>query len=412
MTIIAVIGIFTTQFFWYRNDIKIKEKQFNHRVCIAQKKVTSDLGQYYRKIEQNDSSENGNSNFDFLVIDKLIQIKLDSLLKKELVNYNITTPFVYGIIEKKTGQFLYKSTNNLDEELINTPYKTGLSFAINGKASELSVFFPDKHEFLMSEMIIWIILLTIFLLVILLLFTITLVLLYRQKRYSEMKTDFLNNMTHEFKTPIATISLASEMLIKPSVQQSPEKTERYTKIIFDENARLKNQVDQVLQISILNKREVKLKKRDLNAHDLIENCTRNASIHAKQRGGTILSNLQANKFNIYADRIHFSNIISNLLDNAIKYCLDAPRIIVSTKNVEDYIRIAVEDNGFGISQENQKHVFRRFFRVPTGNVHNVKGFGLGLYYVKSMVETHDGHVEIKSELNKGTRVEIFFPIYY
>ena len=224
-----------------------------------------------------------------------------------------------------------------------------------------------------------------------------------------MKTDFVNNMTHEFKTPISTISLASEMLLKPRVNQSSEKTEKYANIIYDENSRLKNQVEQVLQIAVLDKGNFKLKKKEVNLHEIIEMAVDNFEMIIKQRCGKIITSLDADMATFYADPIHITNIIHNLMDNANKYSPEIPEISISTRNNEKGIILSVEDKGIGISPENQKHIFKKFFRVHTGNIHDVKGFGLGLYYVKTIVEIHGGTINLVSELKKGTKIEIYFP---
>jgi len=224
-----------------------------------------------------------------------------------------------------------------------------------------------------------------------------------------MKTDFVNNMTHEFKTPIATISLASEMLLKPGINEMPEKTKKYASIIYDENSRLKNQVEQVLQIAVLDKGNFKLRKKEINLNELIEFATENFEMQIKQRNGKITTNLAASMSTFFADPDHITNIINNLMDNANKYTPETPEITISTRNSEKGIIMTVKDNGIGISSENQKHIFKKFFRVHTGNIHDVKGFGLGLYYVKTIVEAHGGSVTLQSELKKGTQFEIYFP---
>lgn len=224
-----------------------------------------------------------------------------------------------------------------------------------------------------------------------------------------MKSDFVNNMTHEFKTPISTISLASEMLMKPTVLESKNRILKYATVIYDENSRLKNQVEQVLHIALLDKSAFRLKIKEINAHKLIDQCIRNFKLIVRERKGKISCKLEAANPVIYADKIHFANILTNLLDNANKYSSEAPDILVATKNSNNGLIITVEDKGIGISQENQKQVFKKLYRVPTGNIHNVKGFGLGLFYVKKIVETHGGYIKVKSELLKGSTFEIFFP---
>ena len=224
-----------------------------------------------------------------------------------------------------------------------------------------------------------------------------------------MKSDFINNMTHEFKTPIATISLASEMLMKQNIQEDPARTRRYARIIYDENTRLQNHVEQVLSVSLLERGQFSLKKREINVHDVISEAVENFSITIKERDGDIKTHFCATNFMIYADREHLTNVITNLLDNANKYSSGKPWIRIGTQSTDDGLIITVEDRGIGISLENQQLIFRKLYRVPTGNLYNVKGFGIGLYYVKTIVEAHGGHIILKSELNKGSRFDVYLP---
>ena len=232
---------------------------------------------------------------------------------------------------------------------------------------------------------------------------------FKQKQLSVIKTDFVNNMTHEFKTPISTVSLTAEMLLRDEVISKPELAKKYAKIIYEENQRLKLQVDQVLQVAVIDKGEIKIRKGDIDTHKVIQDLINKTQIILSERDGIINSQLNAKYPKIWADKMHFTNIISNLLDNANKYTLNSPNITVSTKNTNKGIIISVEDNGIGIKKENQKHIFRQFYRVHTGNIHDVKGFGLGLYYVKLMVESHAGDVELESEWGKGCKFNVFFP---
>jgi len=227
-----------------------------------------------------------------------------------------------------------------------------------------------------------------------------------------MKTDFINNMTHEFKTPIATISLASEMLLKKSVLDDREKSERYAKIIYDENTRLQNHVEQILSVSMLDRGKYRLKKKDTDIHELINEVVANFSLTIKERGGKIRTHFCASQYIIQVDKAHITNVIINLLDNANKYSTDQPWIRIGTQSTEDGLIISVEDKGSGISVEHQKQVFKHLYRIPTGNIYNVKGFGIGLYYVKTIVEAHGGHINLKSELNKGSRFDVYLPFNY
>lgn len=227
-----------------------------------------------------------------------------------------------------------------------------------------------------------------------------------------MKSDFINNMTHEFKTPIATISLASEMLLKKPVSEDPEKLRRYARIINDENTRLQNHVEQILSVSRLERGLFKLKKRETDIHLLIREVVENFSLTIRERNGTIKTHLIAKRFIVNVDKSHLTNVINNLLDNANKYSVSEPWISIGTQSTENGLTIIIEDHGIGISLENQRQVFKNLYRVPTGNIYNVKGFGIGLYYVKTIVEAHGGHINLKSELNKGSRFDVYLPFDY
>ena len=217
-------------------------------------------------------------------------------------------------------------------------------------------------------------------------------------------------MTHELKTPISTISLASQMLNDNSIPNSMKNIEHLSRVIFDESKRLSYHVEKVLQAAIFEKGRISLKIRRMDIHELINNVVKSFIIQVKTRNGQIIKNLDATYSIVNVDEVHFTNVLLNLLDNAIKYSKGQPNITVSTRSKKGGIVIAVEDLGIGISKDQQRRIFERFYRVPTGNVHNVKGFGLGLSYVKKIVEEHNGRISIESELNVGTKFEIFIPV--
>lgn len=234
----------------------------------------------------------------------------------------------------------------------------------------------------------------------------------KQKKLSEMKSDFINNMTHELKTPIATISLASEALNDKDIQQLPDMRDRYLKVISDENGRLAEQVERVLNMAAMDKRDFNLKEEVLDIHELIASAVEKTSLQVEKRSGTIKTILEANHSNVSVDRTHMTNIVQNLLDNANKYSPESPNISIRTFDNMDRISISVQDHGIGMSQEAQRHIFEKFYRVSTGNIHNVKGFGLGLAYVKTMVEAQGGAIKVESELNKGSKFIISLPLQH
>ncbi len=240
-------------------------------------------------------------------------------------------------------------------------------------------------------------------------FYYTISTIFRQKKLSEIKNDFISNMTHEFKTPISTISLACEVLNDKAIEKSPERTSNYVKMISDENKRLSLLVENILQTAILDKGEFKLKIQSTDIHTLIEQTIANIKIQVENKEGEITTELNAELPVINADRVHITNIIFNLIDNAIKYSNQNPVINIATRSNKHGIFISIKDNGIGISKENQHRIFDTMFRVHTGNVHNVKGFGLGLSYVKAVVEKHGGSIKVESELNKGSTFIVYLP---
>ncbi|MBN1113186.1 MAG: HAMP domain-containing histidine kinase, partial [Bacteroidales bacterium] len=240
-------------------------------------------------------------------------------------------------------------------------------------------------------------------------FYYTLSVIVRQKKISEMKNDFVNNMTHELKTPIATISLAAQMMCDNNIPTDSKNFESMGDIISKESKRLGLQVEKVLQMATLENGEIKLKKKEINVHSTIENIVRSNRMLVEQSGGVIKTCLKADYCTIKADEIHFVNIITNLLENAIKYSKENLVITLSTKNNDRGVYISISDNGIGIKKDDQKHIFDQFFRVHTGNRHDVKGFGLGLSYVKKIIDLHDANISVDSKIGEGTTFVIFFP---
>lgn len=344
---------------------------------------------------------------------KVDSVMLDTILRQELLNEGITTNYVYAI----SSQLPFaKPKANYYKEVQKECDSTKCYFKINLSPNNvfvtpqyLSVNFPNQQHYLLKTM--WAMLCVsggvILMLIVAFYYTITTI--SKQKKLSAIKNDFISNMTHEFKTPISTISLAAEMLNDASVLKTPEKQNRFVKMIMDENKRLSVLVESILQTSILDKGEFKLKPSENNVHDIIDQAIQNTQLLIDQRQGTITKHLYARNPVIVADKLHLTNIIFNLIDNAVKYTKDCPNIVITTKDTLNGIEIGVQDNGIGISKENQKKIFDKFYRVPTGNVHNVKGFGLGLSYVLAVVQKHYGTIYVESELGKGSTFKITMP---
>jgi two-component system phosphate regulon sensor histidine kinase PhoR len=333
--------------------------------------------------------------------------KIDSLFSKELLVHGIKANYVFDILDAQTNRLTFTEDENGSSELRDSPYKIALfpnAFLL--ESDELLLYFPDKDSLIIKNS--WKVLLISILLIFILigLFYSSISTIYKQKQLSVVKNDFINNMTHELKTPISTISLACEALSDKSLLLNTEIQSSYIGMIKDENKRLSVLVDNVLKSAVWDSTHLKLNFSKINLHDIIQKVSQNFDIQVNNRNGKLNLELNAKESCILADKVHFSNVIYNLLDNANKYSPETPKISISTKNEDGYLILSIVDNGIGISKENQKKIFDKFFRVSTGNIHDVKGFGLGLSYVKSIADLHHAEISIESAKNKGTTINI------
>ncbi len=336
--------------------------------------------------------------------------QLDSLLAAELTNKGITTNYDYRILDEETGEIVLTSTQELPQVAKNALFKASLfPNDLLGEGSTLLVSFPNQKSFLLHK--IWTSMASsgVLLLTIIFCFGYAVQTIIKQKKISEIKNDFINNMTHEFKTPISTVALACEALQDEQLASQVSFQKRYLKIISEENKRLGLQVEKVLQMAALDRQDFRLKMEPVNINLVIEKAIDNIALQVQKRNGHILSELNAAPNQIIGDPMHLTNIVQNLLDNANKYSPEEPEILVRTRNIDGGILVTVEDHGLGMSKESVQKIFERFYRVPTGNLHDVKGFGLGLAYVKTMVEAHGGTIKVKSEVKKGSTFEIHLP---
>ncbi len=333
--------------------------------------------------------------------------ELHNLIRTELNNNAITIPFEYAVLDEKMNIVMQSDAFDKKQRLVGGKISAD---DLVSPDNILLLSFPSERNFLLKSLGYMGSSSALLTLIILITFGYTIYIIVRQKKLTEIRNDFVNNMTHELKTPISTISLASQMLNDSSIPNTMKNIDHLSKVIHDESKRLGFQVEKVLQAAIFEKGKMNLKIRRMDVHELINTIVKNFIIQVKSRDGQIIKNLDAEHSIVNIDEGHFANVLLNLLDNAIKYCKRQPNIVVSTSNKKKYISILVEDNGIGISKENQKRIFERFYRVPTGNVHNVKGFGLGLSYVKKVVEELNGKISLESELNVGTKFEILIPV--
>jgi len=427
----SLLGVLLIQVFWVRNTITIENRkielqrhqdsvgviQFNEKVHLALTKTAeifhqrindpSDLYGFVQQIEFNA--------FKVQINENIHPLYLEELLKREFYEYGIKESFQYAIYDCYgdsliTGNFLFFAAGNYHvKELHGFEDRMHQFEEKEFDGHYFVVFFPTKRNVLSTEYAhdssYWLPLLAV-IGFILLFFGYALTIIFKQKRLSEVKTDFINNMTHELKTPISTIGLSSETLLREDFSNDPERLQRYAGIIYKENKRLENQVERVLNIAKMDKEQIKLNYSLFNLHDLIQEAADVFEFNQSETGGVMNLDLQATTTLIRADEVHIGNVIHNLIDNAIKYCDKEPVVSISTKNIGSTIQITIQDNGIGIKKENLKMIFDKFYRVSTGNIHNVKGFGLGLYYVKLIIESHSGKISVKSQLGQGTTFSI------
>ncbi|QHT66285.1 HAMP domain-containing histidine kinase [Rhodocytophaga rosea] len=344
------------------------------------------------------------------VAERINRKMLDTLLRKEIKNHQIDIPYQYGIVAGDHNKIVLASHSNMQSRLPGHAFKAALfPTDVFNTNDLLYIHFPTQQQYIMQTM--WTVLASSGVMVLLILgcfyFAVTTIL--KQKKLSEVKNDFINNMTHEFKTPISTISLACEVLQDTEVNKNPAQMNRYLHIIRDENKRLGMQVEKVLQAALLDKGNLKLKMSKVDIHEVIDEVLQNIGVQIEKRQGTVDLDLQAQHTQIEADEMHLTNIIHNLLDNANKYSPEAPHIRIQTRSLVDGVSITIADKGIGMSKEALSRIFDRFYRVPTGNVHNVKGFGLGLSYVKTILQGHCGRIQVESQPGAGSSFEVFLP---
>ncbi len=341
-----------------------------------------------------------------------IEMDIRQSLDIELKEKDIFLPFKYcvktsfkGKTEKVAGDPDYSPLKGTRE------YKTPLFYdQTSPRPDFLFVYFPDQHAQQIKAISNFVLPSLLLTLIIIGIFVFTLQIILRQKKLSQIKNDFINNMTHELKTPISTISLASQMLKDNSLVHSPSTIDHISGVIFDESKRLSSQVEKVLQMAVFNEGKLKLKFTEIDLNQIVSQAASNFEIRVTIANGTLESSLLAENSLIRGDEVHITNLIFNLLDNAEKYSKDIPRIEILTENKSNWVIVQIKDYGIGISKENLNQIFERFYRIPTGNVHNVKGFGLGLSYVKRIVEEHHGKIKVESTVGKGTKFRIYFPI--
>lgn len=406
---LGAIGIIITQTYWVRKAYQLQEKEFELKTNLALRNVASNIAELkhiqlpiYSPVEQISP--------DFYIVQINVQVEKEVLahfLQASFTKQNITTNFWYGLYDCMSDTVQYAAYINMQGNVIDDI--PSASFKKLKKLNyHFAVYFPNRKHFLSQQLSVWIVS-TIVLIFILILLTYLLFIILKQKRLSEIQKDFVNNMTHEFKTPLASIQLSADVLKNPTILHNEQRLLNYATIISTEAKRLSHQVERVLQMAQGNKGEIQLSKSLFIWQTLIKETLSSFDQAIALKRATINLDLPTAPISYFGDQLHLRNCISNLIDNALKYTETDPVITISI-GISQQLTITVEDNGIGINKNDQKLLFKKFYRVNTGNIHNVKGFGLGLSYVRLIINAHKGRIECESDLGKGTKFVIHLPI--
>lgn len=398
-----------TQVYWVRKAFDIRENQFNREVQTALNNVAEKIFEINKTPSpaNNPVTQLSTNYFVVMVNGPINSNLLEFLIATEFEKRNIKADYEYGVYNcvdqcMVGGNYISPNKNKKTVSMIELPTwkNDGYYFGVQ---------FPHIEANLIGQMGIWSFS-SVVLLIVIFFFTYTLLAILKQKRLSEIQKDFINNMTHEFKTPLSTISISTEVLKDPGIVKSPERLLNYATIIETESQRLRQQVERVLQMAKIENGDVALKKERWDIHQLIREVVDKNALMLSSKNGKVVLQLEAGANEGLVDKLHFTNVLFNLLDNAIKYCEQVPHITITTASQQNQILISVMDNGIGIAHDQLKKIFHQFYRVPTGNRHDVKGFGLGLHYVKLMVQAHQGKISVESTPGVGTTFKILLPI--
>lgn len=441
---LSVLGILVIQFFFLKNTVDFSERRFHESTTQALKNVAQSLVEYNTKTQgyksnydpYNSVDQISNNYYVVNVNDVINPTLLEHLLLTEFKRFNIELDFEYAIYDCDTRQMVHAiSYSTANDSIIRSSYMTDdpdpevltdeeifeNHYALKStKVKQPSlptcdkytyyfgVYFPNRSQYYSSHVQAWY-MVNGFLFIILMFFGYTLYVIFRQRQLSEIQKNFINNLTHEFKTPIAAIRLSAKVLEDPKIAQHPKRLNDYARIVSEQTQRLTSQVEKVLQMASIEKKIIELDKQEIKLNEFIEKTI--SEFQASQEVNTDFIRLTTldREITIQADPLHFSNIIFNILDNAVKYCTDDPQIAVKLTKEKRHIRLSFADNGIGIPEEYKKKIFSRFFRIPTGDVHDVKGFGLGLDYVRKMIHFHRWAINVKDNSPKGTIFTITIP---
>ncbi|MBC7534567.1 MAG: HAMP domain-containing histidine kinase [Ferruginibacter sp.] len=426
LILLSLLGLIFFQFLWLKSAKEIKEQQLDDNIARAISDAAEKLVQekttfpFSKKPDVRLGDKMKMEFFKPSVIQRFSRDDIQEILQASFTkNLLKDIPFEFAVTENTltgdqvaTDNFLkyYLDSPSNIRRIIQLIPPTGSNLENLTRDELLVVIVPHSRTIILKEITWFIMGAILFTIIITTAFFLTIRTLLKQKKLSEIKSDFINNMTHEFKTPLATISLAVDALKNEKVSGDKEKTNYFTGIIKEENKRMNKQVETILQAALLDRQEVQLNLKKVSANSLIKSALNNIALPIEDRGGKIEINLEAQKDIIMADEVHFTNIINNLLDNAVKYSKENPHIKLHTSNQGNSLRIKIEDNGIGMNKETLSRIFEKFYRAHTGNIHNVKGFGLGLSYVKTMVDAHHGQIKPESTLGKGSCFIITMPL--
>ena len=404
---LVIVGIISTQSYWLLKTWDIKDQEFDQTAQKMLLKVSQRIAKSSEfELPKKDFIERKASNLYVININSEINFDvLEDYLYQEMKNFSLETDFDYSIYDCTSKELVFGNYCDLSSEdriLDNEP----IIPAIKGLDYYFVVRFPSRESFLLANMRMTVLFSLIAILsVFFFLYSIWIVM--RQKRLSELQKDFINNMTHEFKTPISSIKIAADVFSKNEYIKSDPRLTKYADIIIEQNQRLNNQVEKVLNIARLERDNFELNKELLDVNQVLPDIAKSESVRIAD--GKINLDLSDGEMQIFADQLHFTNVITNIIDNAIKYSNKSPQITIKTENRNNLSVISISDNGIGIEKEKLKNIFDKFYRVSTGDVHNVKGFGLGLFYVKTICAAHNWIVDVHSEVDKGTTFTIKIP---
>jgi len=408
---LSLVGLMLLQMSWIQNVLKVQQQKYNVDLQNSFEGIVKDIKDHLanragfnpERVSW-ESSDAAKYFWDQLY--KVPADEINTIIKNQLEKNNIDLSFEYAIV---TADWNWtKSPGYVVQEMFNNSFHRYLT---PDNRFELSLYILAPKNYILRRTSWMIGASVLFTIIIISAFAVTVRTVFRQKQISEIKSDFINNMTHEFKTPLATISLAVDALANPKVQGKGEQIVYYTGIIREENRRMNKQVEKILQAAQLDTNDLELNLQTVDVHQVIANAAANIMLLIEEKNGSLEEKLNAKKYFIKADEVHFSNIVANLLDNAIKYSKTPTKIVIETMNQNSKtLQIRIKDNGIGMSKETINHIFEKFYRAHTGNLHNVKGFGLGLSYVKSVVDAHRGKIKVESNVGKGSTFILEFPM--